>query len=138
MKSVLPLRKSTAVPAPVIKLSYPLTVKALRQAFEALGPASIELNKQPKYQEATVDGAWSLTRLTLHFRNLGFKPTGPQNMLAFVNSDETIGLVLYGVEPHPTRNAWKNYSIEVQARPRSVAQNLPELYAASAPGLLQL
>lgn len=138
MSAVQQSRKSRVASVPAIALRYPLTVKALELAFEALSPDGIELSKQSKYQEAAVDGAWSLTKLTLHFRNLGFKPAGPQHMLAFVNSDETVGLVLYGVEPHRTKNTWKTYCIEVQARPLAVAQAWLATRSAPLANLLAL
>ena len=138
MSTVRQSRKSTAAVAPVVQLRYPLTTKTLREAFAALSPDGIQLSKQSKYQEATVDGTWSLTKLMLHLRNLGLKPTGPQNVLAFVNHDETIGCILYGVEPHPTRNTWKNYSIEVQARPLSEAQGLQAARAKAPANLMGL
>lgn len=98
-------------------LSYPLTKKALLAAFGELAPDDVRVTKQRGWHDACVDGAWSLTRLRKVFRALGFKPTGLPDALLFVNEAQTVGLQCFGVEPHPTKNTWKSYCFEVQARP---------------------
>lgn len=100
-------------------LTYPLTKKALQAAFASLQPQEVRVTKQPGWHEACVDGAWSLAKLRQAFRALGFKPTGNAEALLFVNSDKTVGLQCFGVEPHPTKNTWKSYCFEVQARSKA-------------------
>jgi hypothetical protein len=98
-------------------LTYPLTKKALRAAFEPLQPTDIQVTRKESWNDAVVDGSWSLTKLRAHFRALGFKPTGKPDDLLFVNEAGTVGLQMQGAQIHPTKNTWKTYYVEVQARP---------------------
>lgn len=107
-----------------LSLGYPLRVKALREAFATLNPDSIRVDKPVQgNSEAVVEGEWSLTKLTKHLTGLGFKVAGPKANLAFVNEDATVGCVLQGVKPHPTRNTWATFSIEVIARSQRAKRN---------------
>lgn len=101
-----------------VALSYPLTKKALASAFEPLNPKGIHVTKTPGWHEASVGGSWSLARLRAHFKSLGFRPTGRADALLFVNEARDVGFQCHGVEPHPTKNTWKTYCVEVQARQR--------------------
>jgi len=121
------MTKPTVVRASASALKYPLTRKMLREAFAGLEPEAVSLEKFPGAQEATVDGLWSLSMLTAYIKGLGLAQTGRKDQLAFVNENQTVGIVLSGAEPHPTKNTWSKYSIEVQARPLSAAM------AASSP-----
>jgi hypothetical protein len=113
-------------------LSYPLTVEALQNAFAALKPEHIRVDSGIGRDEAVVDGEWSLSRLRAHFKAMGYKKTGDTDSLAFVNDENTVGFVLFGVAPHPTKNTWRTYTIEVQARSLDVARGLH----APGPGLM--
>lgn len=101
-------------PLPVLR--FPLSKKALTAAFAPLCPESIEVTKSPGWHEAVIHGAWSLTRLKRHFANLGFTATGRDDDLLFVNATQDVGFQCQGVTPHPTKNTWKDYCVEVQAR----------------------
>lgn len=111
-------RSTPNVAAAETNLRFPLTKKALAAAFSLLRPDDIRVSKAPGWHEASVDGAWSLTRLRAHFRSLGFCPVGHPDDLLFVNKTEDVGFQCHGVDPHPTRNTWKTYCVEVQARLR--------------------
>jgi hypothetical protein len=102
-------------------LQFPLTKKALLASFAALEPESVTVDKRPGWHEGCVNGAWSLTKLMAHIKALGFDVVGRKDQLLFVNGENTVGLQLFGVAPHPTKNTWKTYSVEVQARPKSKA-----------------
>lgn len=105
------------------RLKYPLTKKALVESFQALRPDDVRVT-EPKV-EAHVDGEWAHSSLAKHFKRLGFKRTGPKESLAYVNDDGTVGLVLFGEKPHPTKNTWLRYSFEVQARPLAAVARAP-------------
>lgn len=116
------------------KLHYPLTEKALQGAFEPLQPESIYVSRQGA--EATIDGAWSLSTLRKHFSELEFVAIGHPDSLLFVNRQRTIGFQCQGVDPHPKKNTWKTYCVEVQSRSSEEAQRLKPLERSSmsAPG----
>lgn len=99
------------------KLSYPLSKKSLSQAFADLNPESIAVGRPIQgYQEAVVDGAWSLSRLRSHLKRLGFKAAGSAEQLLFVNEGADVGVQLMGAVAHPTMGRWISFSVELQAR----------------------
>lgn len=106
----------SALPSLRFPLRFPLTKKALAAAFAALEPESVELAKRPDWHDASVHGAWPLSRLKRHFTALGFHAVGHQDDLLFVNEAQDVGFQCHGVTPHPTNNTWKDYYVEVQAR----------------------
>lgn len=108
---------------PKNNLGYPLRAKALREAFQTLNPEGIRIHKPAHgHSEAMIDGEWSLHKLTKHLLGLGFKVAGPRANLAFVNEDATVGCVLQGVKPHPTKNAWSTFCLEIDARSQRAKQ----------------
>jgi len=97
-------------------LRFPLTARALRSAFEELEPETIRLDKKPGWHEATIDGAWSFGRVQRHLARMGLGKVGGRDSRCFADQAGAVGVVLHGVAPHPTRNAYRTWTIEVFAR----------------------
>lgn len=103
-------------------LKYPLTIRAITESFADLriDRSLVEIQKAT-IQEAVVAGVWRESALRKAFAKAGFKPVGKKDRMAFTNADDTVGLVCYGVEVHPSANRFITFNFEIQARTKKQA-----------------
>lgn len=105
-------------------LAYPLSHKRLQEAFAALHPGWIQVRSHRGFQDAVVDGAWTLPVLRQRLRLLGLEPVEHSDGLLWTNSAQDVGVQIFGIDRHPRLPTWKTYTIEVQAR-RSISSKAP-------------
>lgn len=109
------------------RLTFKLTGRALRTAFEVLEPERIRLDKNPGWHEAIIDGAWSFARIQRHLACMGLARVGGCDSRCFSDQAGAVEVVLHGVEPHPTRNTFRSWTIEVIAR-KNIASTRATLF----------
>lgn len=103
-------------------LAHPLSIQSLHEAFKDLSPSCVLVRSRRGFQDAVVDGAWTLPVLRAHLRSLGLQPIQHTDSLLWSNAAKDVGIQLFGIDRHPHLPAWKTYTIEVQARKNSAAR----------------
>lgn len=95
-------------------LKKPLTTKSVLRAFSSLALSAEAVQVTSDGTEAAVYGEWSRAKLLQVFKQLGFASL--DGGYAFVNDRSTVGIVLQGTSIDPSKNRFRTFGFEVQAR----------------------